>query len=250
MSRTPPGAADAERADGYGARSRQPLAILAFLLPLVLGYEIGLAILLRTRDGVLTNKAHETLLAFFDAFGINASGGLFLGGAVIVAVLLAWHLLNRDPWRIDPAVPAIMWAESIGLAVPLIVLGVVVASREPMAAGAGDLTSLGLSSQLAISIGAGLYEELLFRMLLIALLHTLLVDVARIDGSLGTAIAIVVSAAAFSLYHRPGQVGAALFYFLAGLYFAGVFVWRGFGIVVGAHAFYDIIVVLMMRAAD
>jgi hypothetical protein len=249
MLRSPGSAAsDPAPVDRYLASSRRPLAILAFLLPLILAYEAGLAVVLRTTDGVLTNKAHEALLNFFDVFGIAASGGLYFGGAVIVVVLLVWHVLNREPWRVDPAVPGLMALESLVQAIPLILLGLFMANRRPLT-GAADLAELDLGAQLAISVGAGLYEELLFRMLLIALIHTLLVDLAGMLHDLGTCIAVGVSAALFAWYHRPDEIAAVVFYVLAGLYFGAVFFWRGFGIVAGAHTCYDVVVVLLMRAA-
>ncbi|MEE8155851.1 MAG: CPBP family intramembrane glutamic endopeptidase [Phycisphaerales bacterium] len=238
----------------YLGVSKKPLTILAFLLPLVVAYEIGLAFALRSSQGVLTNKAHVTLLRFFDTFGISAGGGLYLGGAVLVVVLLVWHMLNRDPWRLEPATPGLMAVESLMVTIPLIVLAQVIlrnsAGSQPVpATPVVDPTALGslsIWSKLAISIGAGLYEELLFRMLLIAVLHTLLVDVGKLNSTLGAVIAIIVSASAFTIYHPPAGLGSGMFYFVAGLYFGGVYVIRGFGIVVGVHAIYDIIMVSML----
>ncbi len=237
----------------YLGASKKPLTILAFLLPLVVAYEIGLAFTLRSSQGVLTNKAHETLLRFFDTFGISAGGGLYLGGAALVVVLLVWHILNRDPWRLEPTTPGLMAVESLMLTIPLIVLAQVVlqnfaadAVAATPAAGTDALGSLNIWSKLAISIGAGLYEELLFRMLLIAVLHTLLVDVAKLNSTLGGTIAVAISAGAFTLYHPVAGLGSGVFYFLAGLYFGGVYLLRGFGIVVGVHAIYDIIMVSML----
>ncbi|MHC4080249.1 MAG: CPBP family glutamic-type intramembrane protease, partial [Planctomycetota bacterium] len=220
---SPSAAADPDHGPpSYWVASKQPLPILWFLLPPIVAYEAGLALLLRSSEGVLTNKAHETLLRFFDAFGLPASGGLFLGGAAIVVVLLVWT-------------------------VPLIVMGVVIGSSSVAAApggGAGptDLTAMSIWERVAISVGAGLYEELLFRMLLIAILHTLLVDVGKLRSATGAGIAIVVSAIALTVYHPladPSATDAGLsvrriaVYFLAGLYFGAVYVVRGFGIVVG-----------------
>lgn len=262
MSRSSPDAAPGpgRQPTPYLVTSRQPLQILAFLLPLIIAYEVGLAFLLRSQEGVLTNKAHETLLQFFDVFGIPATGGLYLGGAAIVVVLLVWQVLSRDPWRIDAPVIGYMAAEALALTIPLIVLGLVLGDRPETAmtwgseAPAPDLATLDIWSRLAISIGAGLYEELLFRMMLIAVVHTLLVDVGKMSSPLGALIAIFISAVAFMWYHplaeAPGVPGIslqkALFYFLAGLYFGGVFYVRGFGIVVGVHVFYDVIVVSML----
>jgi len=245
----------------YLGVSKKPLTILAFLLPLVVAYEIGLAFALRSSEGVLTNKAHVTLLRFFDTFGISAGGGLYLGGAVLVVVLLVWHVLTRDPWRLEPATPGLMAVESLMVTIPLIVLAQVIlrnsAGSQPVpATPVVDPTALGsltIWSKLAISIGAGLYEELLFRMLLIAVLHTMLVDVGKIGSGLGAVIAVGISAAAFTWYHPLADVHGglaiekAVFYFLAGLYFGAVYVLRGFGIVVGVHAIYDIVTVSMLH---
>ena len=225
-----------------------------------MAYEIGLALFLRSQDGVLTNKAHETLLIFFDTFGLSARGGLFLGGAAIVVVLIVWHVLTRDPWRLDRNTPVLMAAESVVLTVPLLILGLVIGSAAAIAAGVRpappDLASMNIWTRLTVSIGAGLYEELLFRMMLIAVLHTLLVDVGKLPSTVGAGIAIVVSAAAFTWYHPlHGPDGVLLwrrvgFYSLAGLYFGVVYVVRGFGIVVGTHAFYDILVVSMLPGPE
>ncbi len=221
-----------------------------------MAYEIGLALFLRSREGVLTNKAHETLLMFFDTFGLTATGGLYLGGAAIVVVLVVWHVLTRDPWRVDWTTPALMAAESVALTIPLLVLGLLIGGAAAVAAGVRppppDLASMSIWARLTVSIGAGLYEELLFRMMLIAVLHTLLVDVAKLRSPVGATIAVVISAAAFAWYHPLRDGGGVLlwrrvaFYSLAGLYFGAVYVARGFGIVVGTHAFYDIVVVAML----
>lgn len=237
----------------YFEQTKRPLQILAFLLPLVIVYEISMVFLLRSERGVLTNKAHETLLNFFAAFGIPVEGSLYLGGVVVVVVLLTWHLLNRDPWRINYPALGLMAIESLLLALPLLVLGQLirkaVATDLVILASSGSnapLQGLGLSSEWALSVGAGLYEELMFRMLLIAVIHTLLVDVGKASHTMGASIAVFVSAAAFTAYHPLHDAADVAFYFLAGLYFGAIYVMRGFGIVVGAHALYDIITFTML----
>ena len=61
----------------------------------------------------------------------------------------------------------------------------------------------------------------------------------------GAGIAVVISAVAFAAYHPPAGVAAAVFYLLAGLYFGAIYAIRGFGIVVGVHAIYDVVVVVL-----
>jgi hypothetical protein len=226
--------------------SRKPLQILAFLLPLIIAYELALSFVLESQANVRTVLAHRYLVQFFDAFNIAPQGGLHLGGVAVVVVLLTWHVLNRDPWNVNVKALGIMAIESLILALPLLVLGQLIqkaaAANLAFAVTNQPLDEMSLWSKVAISIGAGLYEELMFRMLLIAVLHTLLVDVMKASHHLGAAIAIIVSAALFTWYHPLGySVQRLAFFFIAGVYFGSVYVTRGFGIVVGTHALYDII---------
>lgn len=249
----PPG-----EAGGYFAQSRRPLQILAYLLPLLVAYEICLAFVLHDADApaTLTVEAHRQLLSFFAAFGIAPEVGLHLGGLVVVLVLLAWHLLARDPWRVSGSACVVMGIESILLALPLVAASALVATRlaatQPVG-GAPIVESLGLPAQLAISVGAGIYEELAFRMILIAIIHVVVVDVARAPHRTGLLIAVPISALAFTLYHDlqgpDGLLDArrAAFLFAAGIYFGVLYAGRGFGIAVGAHAAYDVITVILGR---
>ena len=144
-----------------------------------------------------------------------------------------------------------MYVEGALLALPLVVLGDFLMSA-PLAAinSTGVVTdmlqSLPWIQRLVLSISAGLYEELVFRMALIALVHAILVDIAGMQHRAGLAIAVVLSAAAFTWYHDPGMMTAAgiVFTALAGLYFGLVYVVRGFGVVVIAHVVYDAVIML------
>lgn len=102
-------------------------------------------------------------------------------------------------------------------------------------------------SKVVISIGAGVYEELIFRLIAITLLHLILVDVFEMKIAHAIPIIILVSATAFAAYHYLGDTPLTPSYFLFlmafGIYSAGIFLFRGFGIAVGMHAVYDLIVV-------
>jgi hypothetical protein len=252
---------DLVRADGYFQRSKRPLEILFFLLPLIAFYEIGLILILRSGGSVLTNKAHQALLRAFETFGLDGAKlslpALSLPGILLVVILLAWHALSRAKWHVDLKTVAGMWFESAFLAIPLFLAVQLVVqafgSGDPppaLAADGDSIRTLPLSGRIAVAIGAGLYEELIFRMALIAVLHTLFVDALGWKESRGMAVAIVISAVAFVLYHPlqgspEGGLSAidwrrAVSLFVVGLWCGGVFAWRGFGIVVGTHAAYDV----------
>jgi membrane protease YdiL (CAAX protease family) len=177
---------------------------------------------------------------------------------------MIWHVLRRDSWEIHVGVPFMMLVESAVLALPLIVFDQLFTRLLSSDVGSGamqvdpggtaaTLESLSWQARLTLSVGAGLYEELVFRMILIALIHAICVDIGQMKPVRGAAIALGVSAIAFAAYHRdvwggPGLVDAGMltFYLGCGLYFGSVYVVRGFGVVVGAHAMYDIVAVLVL----
>jgi membrane protease YdiL (CAAX protease family) len=259
-----PGAQRAEEArdnaEPYWRISKRPIQMLVFLLPLVVYYEVAmLTILSIGDDGALTrtytNQAHKALLVLFEEVGAEASGW-YLPGAALVVVMLTWQVLAREPWRIAPRAMALMVVESLALTVPVLVLGQLAARLSPDLAAPpafapGDsgnaVAELSVAGRVAFSVGAGLYEELVFRMLVLGVLHTLLVDVGGMANRGGTAIAVAVSSLLFMAYHWVGADASTLsfaysaFYLVSGLYFGLVFVARGFGIVVAVHAIYDVI---------
>jgi len=253
-------------ADGYFSRSQQPLEILVFLLPLIVFYEIWLVLILRSGGGsVMTNKAHETLLRVFEVFGLDGARlslpALCLPGVMLVVVLLTWQALSRRSWKIDGQTVGLMFLESAALAVPLFLAvqlvaqafgwGATFAPSVPALAAADPIRELSVPGRIAISIGAGLYEELIFRMALIAVLHTLFVEALRWKEKPAIAVAVVISAIAFVLYHPLRDSHNLIDWRRTislsdiGLWFGGVFALRGFGIVVGTHAAYDIAALLV-----
>jgi len=249
----------------YWDLATRPLHVLAFLAPLIALYEIGAAAFLGpAAAGIETIRAHERLARALDVLGV---AGAFLPWVVLVTILVCNHVIARDSWRLRPWVLLGMACESALLTLPLLVLAALLFRLAPgteapppaMIASLADLSPLAAPPPLAdlpwtargvLSIGAGLYEELVFRLILLAALHMVLADFARIKPSIAGGIAIAVSAVAFALYHDLSADADALaqsaFYVLAGLYFGLVFVLRGFGVVVGVHALYDFLVLVVL----
>jgi len=242
--------------DAYFEASRKPLAILVFLLPLLLLYELLLLRAFLTGAPLVTPDAHLWILTLFQAFELRGVG-YWLPGALVVVVLLAWQFAERGAgggrrgaasgkWTVDPACTGLMFSESIVLAVPLLVFSQASLRIPAIASDGIAFEALPLGSKIAVSIGAGIYEELLFRLGLLGLLLLVLEDVLGASRRFATAAAVGLSAIAFMAYH-PLRDGAGavmpsrvVFYLAAGVYFGTLFVVRGFGIAVGAHAFYDI----------
>jgi membrane protease YdiL (CAAX protease family) len=94
--------------------------------------------------------------------------------------------------------------------------------------------------------GAGIYEEVMFRLIMlppVVWLVGLIVSYHR-----AIAPAILLTSLLFAAAHYAGVQGEPFdwfsfsFRFLAGTLFAILFVYRGFGIAAGTHALYDIMV--------
>lgn len=239
---------------GYFNRSKQPLEILALIAPLVLFYELGLMYSLRRSQGTLTNGAHETLLQFFVNFGVDPARlslpALALPAVALIVVMVIWQILSRKPWTVHLPTVGGMFVESVLFAFPLLVMAQLI-SRAFIPATPESITQLDTFGRVAMSIGAGLYEELIFRMVVISLLHTVFVDLLRMPERWGIALAIAISAVLFMLYHPHQTIAQAtdwrrvIFFLVAGTFFGLLYVMRGFGIAVGAHAFYDIAAVVL-----
>ena len=96
-------------------------------------------------------------------------------------------------------------------------------------------------------VGAGVYEETLFRLMLVPIFFATL-RLLQMPQVLASSWAVTASALLFALAHHAGSPGRAvhlvrfIFRWMAGVFFAWVFVLRGFGIAVGTHTAYDILV--------
>jgi len=236
-----------DAAPHYFELTHRPLQSLVFLLPLIAIYEIGTLIEQPQSGEHRPGLAAPLLLrAFFSLFG--AQGG-YLPGFCVVALLLALQLTSRQRWRAYPAAIPIMAAESLLWAMPLVLISDLIQLRAGGRAAAAD----SLADEMILSIGAGIYEETVFRLMVISAIMLVVHDVWKVKQRWAAAAAVVVSSLLFAAHHYPpigtdtfNRVDFA-FRALAGGYLAAVYLLRGFGIAVGAHATYNIIVVALLQ---
>jgi hypothetical protein len=228
------------RKDTYWHRAQRPLNCLFFVLPLLVFYQVGAAI-----DGP-TLLAPRHLYRVLRYFGAAVP---LLPPALIIAVLLAQHVFRKDPWTVQPRVLAGMFGEAAAWTIPLIAVAYL---RGQAAAGAAAETGSGFQ-ELVTHVGAGVYEEFLFRLVLVGLLLLLFVDVFDLPEHVMTGVVVVFSAVLFALYHPPvarAPLGAfpwGTFLTLAahGLLWGILYVFRGFGIAVGSHVVWNMYVLLV-----
>jgi hypothetical protein len=234
----------------YADRTHWPLQCLIFITPLLLFYQVATVVrpwITATDQAPTHVVAFVLLLRFFQLFG---AAGTILPALAVVAILLGWHVARKDKWEFDPGLYGGMAAESVLWALPIFVIGLALVRHSPMQAGVVRATgpeALPWQTEVVLSIGAGIYEELLFRLIAIILLNIVLVDIFELKAQTAIPLILILSAVLFAAYHYLGaetfNAGTFLFRTGTGIYLAGIFVYRGFGIAVGAHAIYDLMVV-------
>jgi Type II CAAX prenyl endopeptidase Rce1-like len=220
----------------------RPLDTLVFLLPFIAFYELASVNLTPTDwsgDGDRV-VAFQLLQIFFELFGAT---GKLLPGLAVVVILLATQIASRRPWKVRVGSVAGMLVESLVWSAPLLLLN----RFTQIAAGGGIVDSW--IGELALGVGAGIYEELVFRLILISLIVIVGADILRFSTGSTLVAAVLISAGLFSMHHHPpfGSEPFDAFRFsfraMAGAYLGAVFVFRGYGPAAGAHIAYNVLII-------
>ncbi len=237
----------------YWDKTKRPLPNLFFVLPLLIAYEVGVLLIGETNGFSVRSAADSWLRWTLANIGIEST---WIVPGLIVAILVGWQIYEKDPWVLELPVFLGMIGESIGLGAALVLVGelqyqLYVKMTAPPAA--SILDELALKPWFVQSVGylgAGIYEEAIFRLML---LPAVLWIASKVQPSprFATAIAIAVSSVAFAGAHYLGPGAEPFdgftfsFRLVAGVFFSTIFVLRGFGLAVGAHAAYDILVAVV-----
>jgi hypothetical protein len=231
------------RAEAYWEQSRQPLAGLVFLAPLLAAYEAG-AYWLGAGNGA--EGFFRWLLAQL------GFGQQLLLPVIVVCILLAMHHTSLERWRLSGGVISAMAVESLLLGATLCAVAYLCQGTarggEPSARDLRETVSDALSF-----LGAGIYEELLFRLMLLSAVAWALRR-SKLPPAASTIVAVMITSLMFAAAHNvvPGGESFQSFRFafrtLAGGFFAVVFLYRGFGIAAGSHAVYDLLVGVVLGA--
>ncbi len=245
------------RSTDYWSQTRQPLSCLVFLLPLLVLYEAGVLWLRSESRATIRNGADYWMRSWLYQAGFDY---VFLLPILVVAILLVWHMWGQYPWNISSDTLVGMFAESLLFAFGLVVLGQlqdlifqqVQISVFSMASHAHGEPAVVIAGRLAVAriisfVGAGVYEEFMFRLCLLPVGYAAF-RILLLPEKWAALLAVLSTSLLFSLAHYIGSSADqfSLFSFtfraFAGLFFAGLFLIRGFGITVGCHAFYDVLV--------
>jgi hypothetical protein len=236
----------------YWQDSRKPRYSLLLALPLFIIYQVLEALEPTTRGGGLRNGADVILESLF--YRVAGPRGPLLFTVCLVAVGLwlvirDYHKSGRElrfPMLLVMLAEATVLALSIGIIVSAITSQLV----RPTAMLQQSVEQMPTATKLMLSLGAGLYEELLFRVLLVGSLAWAGKRVLGLRPLMAGIWAALIGALIFSAFHYVGPYADRLtaysfvFRTIAGLAFSALFLLRGFGITAWTHALYDAFLLL------
>lgn len=242
-SRHPP---ELVAAPDYWSRTRHPAVNLLFIAPFLAIYLLCWWLV---GEGVETQAA-ASLRGLAQVLGPR---GLRIFTLTTCVVVLGVLWARRKAARTDAVIFPGMLVE--GLAYGFLLQTVASALSRVLPIGKWMLAAPFLLTlrNLGVAVGAGIFEELLFRGILCYAIFRAFKDVIGADRFSAGAIAVVISAFLFSAYHHWGSSGEPwdprifTFRFHAGVVLGVIFLTRGLGIAAFAHGFYDALVLLYWR---
>jgi len=227
----------------YFQRSKNLANSFVFILPLLVLYELGIAL----QSSNIKNTADIIIKTPLSLFGKN--GSFIFNLLVIIFLLISIFYLEKErsfqififfPMFIESLVYALCIGYILGFLVYKILFPYVLAAPLAMHAWTSVL----------LSVGAGVYEEIVFRLLLISALYYICIHVLKTSRPFSAMISIALGALIFASMHYIGDTGNKFTYMnftfrlLSGIILSTIFMFRGLGIAVYTHTIYDVFVVL------
>lgn len=223
----------------YEKLIHNPIQQLLLIAPLLIVYHVG------TYFYADTLKVPHYLRMLFESWHAPMA---FLPSFLILTTLTIQHFLRKDRFCFSPGIQCGMIVEGAILWLPLLPASWI-STQFTAATVSPSSTSLTMA-RCVESIGAGVYEEFIFRAVLMSLLGLLLIDILHYRKLRAKILAVAVSAILFSLMHfqmaeifgnLPLDFSRLLFLAAAGVWFAVIYLWRGYGVAVATHLTWNIV---------
>ncbi len=218
-------------------------------LPLLLLYEVLIFLSQPDSEQIVRISVDVWIKTLFSNFSNDV-----LSITLIFVALLGIVVLYRERYKLNTLKTGYFFAMLIEASAYAFLLALIISttvSSLVQISAQGTVESLSTLQQLALSLGAGLYEELFFRVILVSALLFIFKYLFKTPW-FRYAAAMILAALLFSLVHYIGPFadnfafGSFLFRFLFGLALNAIYIWRGFGMAAWTHAIYDIMVVAYM----
>jgi membrane protease YdiL (CAAX protease family) len=228
--------------------NRNLLTNLILIFPLLIIYQLGV---LSTYP--MLNGADFVSGILFGQLGFTQPQYLVFVLVVTAGFMVSVAMLRRrhQPFQTRIVMPIVLesaiYALTMGSLIVLVMTKVFGISPQ-LAAG---IEQQGILPRIVMSLGAGVYEELVFRLGLLGGMAALGEKVFRWGRWPSFAVALLISSFLFSAAHHVPPYGDPLrldvftFRALAGVFFGLLFWLRGLAVAVYTHALYDVYVLLI-----
>lgn len=234
----------------YHRDSKRLLVSFLIIAPLLLIYELGILL----ANPAFRNGADAVLRRAFALLG--PKGEWIWLGCLLTAILICAFFAFRDKL---PAHSLFFPVFLEGFTYALLFGPIVLLLRSYWGSSALEFreffpvahpSEISPALNLLLAVGAGVYEEIFFRLILLSLLYYLCKKFCHflaLPDWVGAVSAIVISSLSFSAFHHIGEYAAPFsweafaFRSIAGSVLGAIFILRGLGVAVYTHAFYDIL---------
>jgi hypothetical protein len=231
-------------------RRSDPLTSLLLVFPLFVVYQIGVLSMPSTYNGadLITSQLLHLLHG-------NAGTYLLINVGLALAFLVLVLVLRRkntfDPRLFVPVLfESAIYALTMGSLICFVMIDLLHIDPKLFIGCATGPEQASPAAKLVLSLGAGVHEELVFRLIMVGGGVWLFERALRLRRWIAIVLAFAISSVLFSAAHHviggePFRVGAFTYRILCGLVFATIFQTRGFAVAVYTHALYDIYVLLV-----
>lgn len=216
-------------------------------LPLLLLYEVLIFLSQPDTEHVVRISVDVWIKTLFSYIGPNVLSITLIFVALLGVVVLYRERERLSSLRLSYFLTMLIEASAYAFFLALLITSAIAGLFQMIQT--SPVESLSVLQQLALSLGAGLYEELFFRVILVsALLFAFKYFFSK--KYVAYILAMVLAAAIFSFVHYIGALGdpftmsSFLFRFLFGLALNAIYIWRGFGMAAWTHAIYDLMVIV------
>lgn len=234
----------------YMGQSRDPINGLVLVAPLFIFYQIGILF----TDG-WKNGADFVTGALLGLLGGNMIAYTVLNLGILGALMVV-YARRRSQRTLEPRTwfgvvgESTVYAFFMGGMVSTLLVNAGIAPTMTLVPAASGAPEMGLFDTIVLSVGAGTYEELFFRLILMGAMYAGLLKTRRFAAWQAGLVSILLSSLIFSAFHYPPlgmdpwELWSFAFRFVMGVLFAVLFLTRGFAVAVYTHAIYDIFVLV------
>jgi hypothetical protein len=229
------------------------LTSMILVFPLFLVYQVGVLAIPQVYNGadLITSQLLHLL---HGRTGLYVLVNAILGVLFLIALAVLRRKNEFHPRQFIPVlIESALYAVTMGSLIVYVMTGILHIDPRLALAPAATATGpgeVGLLGRIVLSFGAGVHEELVFRLIFVTGFTALFEKMFKMRRWVAIVLAFVISAALFSAAHHvvggePWRVGVFVYRFLCGIVFATIFQTRGFATAVYTHALYDIFVLTL-----